>query len=244
MKIMENREPQTLITRRRAIKGAAVATAAAVVGGGSIIHGSQPAIAAHMVAWNASDIIDANRVQADDGTLTAVNIAPGIDIDWQNFANGADSADVTVTAHLRAAANAHITTDKSDVVYDATGITSSTAGTNGVIDVVTGGTGSDAPLDGTNTNGGVTINLNAIDLTDTFNADASGETEDITEADFADPDSSTANRITTVELELATTVNGAQSANPTANVIATYDVEVENLTETQSTGGTANTSAQ
>lgn len=241
---MEDRKPKTLITRRRALKGFAVTTAAGVVGGASLVHGTRPAVAAHLTAWNASNLIDANRVQADDGTLTAVNIAPGIDVDWQNFANGADSADVTITAHLRAAANGHISADKSDVVYHATGITSSTAGMDGVIDVVTGGTASDAPLDGTNTNGGVTINLDVIDLTNAFDADASAETEDITEADFADSDSSTANRITTVELELATTVNGAQSANPTANVVATYDVEVENLAETQTTGGTANTSAE
>lgn len=237
-------DQKTLLTRRRIIKGSSIVAGAAFAGGAMTWYGSKPVVAAHMTEWNASDLIDGNRVESADGTLTAVNTAPGIDIDWQNFADGADSADVTITAHLRAANNGHIDADKSDVIYDAAGITSSTSGTDGVIDVQTGDTAEDAPLDGTNTNGGVTINLNAIDLTDTFDADASGETEDITEADFTDSSSADANQITTVELELSTTVNGAQSANPTTTVIAAFDVEVENLEETQTTGGSANTSAE
>lgn len=233
-------EKKTLLSRRGIIKGTSMLAGAGAVGGAATWYSTQPAVAADMTDWNASDLISDNRVESDDGTLTAVNTAPGIDIDWHNFADGADSADVTITAHLRAADNGHVDTDKTDVIYDATGITSSTSGTDGVIEVTT----ADAALDGTNTNGGVTINLDAIDITNAFDADASGETEDITEADFEDPDSSTANQITTVELELNTTINGAQSADPTANVITTFDVEVENLSETQSTGGTANTSAE
>lgn len=239
---MENKK--TILSRRRIIKGTSVIATAGVVGGAATLYGSQPVVAAHMTEWNASDLIEGDRVESDDGTVTAVNTAPGVDIDWNNFADGADSADVTITAHLRATPNDHISSDKSDVIYSATGITSSTSGTDGVIDATTGDADGDAPLDGTNTNGGVTINLDAIDMTDAFDADTSGETEDITEDDFMDSDSSTANQITTVELELNTSVNGAQSANPTADVIATFDVEVENLEETQSTGGTANTSAE
>lgn len=240
---MENKK--TVLSRRRIIKGTSVIATAGVVGGAATLYGSQPVVAAHMTEWNASDLIDGNRVESDDGTVTAVNTAPGIDIDWNNFADGADSADITIKAHLRATANGHLDTDKSDVIYSATGITSSTTSTDGVIGVTSGDTADDAPLDGTNTNGGVTINLDAIDITTAFDADGSGETEDITEDDFLDSDSSTPNQTTTVELELNTSVNGAQTAeNPTENVIATFDVEVENLDETQSTGGTANTSAE
>lgn len=233
---------KTLLSRRGVIKGTSIVAGTAIVGGGAALYGSQPAAAGHVSGWNASDLLGADGVQSDDGTVTAVNTAPGIDIDWQNFATGADSADITLTAHLRAGDNGHIDTDKSDVIYDASGITSSTGGTDGVIDVVEG-TADDAPLDGTNTNGGVTVNLDVIDITDTFAADGGSGTEDITEADFEDSDSSTANVITTVELQLETTVNGAQSANPTSNVTVKYDLEVENLEESQTTGGTADTSA-
>lgn len=218
----------TLLSRRGVIKGSTITAGAVALAGVTSWYGSQPAIAAHVDQWTASDT---DVVQSTDGQLSAVNTEPTVEIEWDNFTAGADSVDVTLTAYLPSTTNDHIDTGKQDIIFDQSAIVD--AGTSGVVGVESV---ADVHAGGFDTvHGGVRITLDAFDITNGG---------DIVESDFTDDSSDTANQVTEVDLELVTEVNGAQSANPTASMATSFLVEVENIDETQTTGGTAGTSAE
>lgn len=219
---------KTFISRRRIVKGSTVTTAAVALAGVTSWYGSQPAIAAHVDQWTASDT---DVVQSSNGELSAVYAEPTVEIEWSNFAAGADSVDVTLNAYLPAMTNDHIDSDKQDTIFDQTAIVDTS--TTGVVGIEEVADVHDAGFD--TVTGGVRVMLDAFDITNGG---------DIVESDFTDDSSDTANQVTEVDLELVTQVNGAQSANPTASMATSFLVEVENLDETQTSGGTAGTSAE
>lgn len=177
---------KTVLSRRRVIKGSTITAGAVALAGVSAWYGSQPAIAAHVDQWTASDT---DTVQSDNGEVFAVWTEPTVEIEWDNFTAGADSVDVTLNAYLPARTNDHIDSNKMDVIFDQPAIVdTSTTGVVGIEEV------EDVHAGGFETvNGGVRITLDAFDITNGG---------DINESDFSDDSSDTANQVTEVDLEL------------------------------------------
>lgn len=225
---------KTFISRRRIVKGSTVTAGAVALAGVTSWYGSQPAIAAHVDQWTASDT---GPVQKADGVLDAVHVEPTIDIEWDNFTTGADSVDITLKAHLPSTTNDHIDEAQTDTIFDEPAIDDTTLDdttTTDVVDIENVQNDHDGGFD--TLNGGVRIYLDNVDITNGG---------DITEDYFTDDTSGDGeSQKTAVDLELQTEVNGAQAANPTATLFTTFHVDVENEEETSTTGGTAGTSAE
>jgi hypothetical protein len=76
-------ETDRRITRRGLIRGGAAVAGVGLVGGVGLWHGSQPALAVELGEhnWSADDA----EITTHDGTITAVNIKPTLDVKWEGF---------------------------------------------------------------------------------------------------------------------------------------------------------------
>lgn len=81
----------TFLSRRRIIKGAGVATGIGIIGGGSLLYSSQPALAA--VGDNP---ISASKLSltANNNAVTEVTVTPSLSLEWSKFSSGISGFDI------------------------------------------------------------------------------------------------------------------------------------------------------
>ncbi|EMA41330.1 hypothetical protein C448_12201 [Halococcus morrhuae DSM 1307] len=85
----------TFLSRRRIIKGAGVATGIGIIGGGSLLYSSQPALA----AVGSSPISASNlSITANNNAVTEVTVEPVLSLKWSSFSSGISGFDIDVTA--------------------------------------------------------------------------------------------------------------------------------------------------
>lgn len=188
---------------------------AAVLGTGTVLGfgyaGSRPAVA---VGADDQFLADDVRIERNDGDLTAVTVAPELELRWTDFGGGIETIDVTLAASLEGV-------DGFDVLLE-------TATEADAID-----------LDGDHieqTDGAATLRIDRRDLT------AAGST--VTTADFGGSLSPGESETTGVELTLRVDITGSQNETVTALETATFDVTVHNPEGRAATTGEANTDAE
>jgi hypothetical protein len=76
-------ETDRRITRRGLVRGGAAVAGVGLVGGVGLWHGSRPALAVELGEenWEAEDA----SITTHDGTITAVNVKPTLDVVWEGF---------------------------------------------------------------------------------------------------------------------------------------------------------------
>ncbi len=199
------------VGRRSVLKRitAAAAGIAALLGLGYL--GSRPSAA---IESDDSFIAEDVRVERNDGELRAVTVQPELDLVWEDFGDGVESVELTLSASLDGEAG-------FDVLFD---------GSLAAEPVVADGDSLDA------TDGSTRISFDRRDMT------AVGT--NVTLGDFGgelDPGESKA---TGVDLTLRTDVVGGQGETVTAVETTTFDVTVHNPEGDAAATGRANTDAK
>ena len=85
----------TFLSRRRIIKGAGVAAGIGLIGGGSLLYSSQPALAA--VGDNPISA-DNLSISANNNAVTEVTVEPKLKLKWSSFSSGISGFDIDVKA--------------------------------------------------------------------------------------------------------------------------------------------------
>lgn len=188
---------------------------AAVLGTGTVLGygyaGSRPAVA---VGADDQLLADDVRIERNDGDVTAVTVAPELELRWADFGGGIETIDVTLAAALQGV-------DGFDVLLE-TSVEDAAIGLDG--DRMGG------------TDGTVTLRIDRRDLT------AAGSA--VTTADFGGDLSPGESETTGVELTLRVDITGSQDETVTALETATFDVTVHNPEGSATTTGQANTDAE
>lgn len=136
----------TFLSRRRIIKGAGVATGIGIIGGGSLLYSSQPALA----AVGSSPISASNlSITANNNAVTEVTVEPSLSLKWSSFSSGISGFDIDVTAgpsggSLSSAANLTGVSDgTTDGVssYSVQGTGGSNSDSEGIADISLAGIG-------------------------------------------------------------------------------------------------------
>lgn len=121
-------ENENFFTRRRVIKGASVATGIGVIGGGSLLYSSQPALAAVGDSPISASGLD---ITANDGSVTEVTVTPSLSLQWSQFSSGVSGFDIDLKV---APSGGTLTTAKKLTGIsdgNATGVSSYTVQDNG-----------------------------------------------------------------------------------------------------------------
>ena len=84
-------ESKAFLSRRRIIKGTGVATGIGLIGGGSLLYASQPALAAVGDSPISASGLD---ITANDGSVTEVTVTPSLSLEWSNFSSGISGFDI------------------------------------------------------------------------------------------------------------------------------------------------------
>lgn len=100
-------ESKTFLSRRRIIKGAGVATGVGIIGGGSLLYSTQPALAATGSSITADDL----SINTNSGSVTEVTITPNLTLDWSDFSSGINGFEVVVKAAPSGASSLNTATD-------------------------------------------------------------------------------------------------------------------------------------
>ena len=110
---MDEDTSKTFFSRRGMIKGAGVATGIGIIGGGSLLYSTQPALAA---LGDDPISADALSITANDGSVTEVGVTPTLSLQWSNFSSGISGFDIAIQAAPSggALANAQALTGVSD----------------------------------------------------------------------------------------------------------------------------------
>lgn len=78
-------DTKTFLSRRRIIKGAGLATGIGIIGGGSLLYSSQPALAAVGDSPISAAGLD---LTANDSAVTEVTVTPALSLQWSKFSSG------------------------------------------------------------------------------------------------------------------------------------------------------------
>lgn len=212
-------ESKTFLSRRRIIKGAGVATGIGIIGGGSLLYASQPALAAVGDSPISASGLD---ITANDGSVTEVTVTPSLSLQWSQFSSGVSGFDIEVE------------------VAPSGGTLSSAQSLTGVSDDTTTGVSSYSVQDsGSNADpsGIADISLAGIDLV------SSGA---LTQSDLPSDVSDGATDSTAVDFAVTVTANsasGGDSATDTSpDPSGSFDVTLTNDAGTTNATGTVNAS--
>jgi hypothetical protein len=136
---------KTFLSRRRILKGAGVATGIGIIGGGSLLYSSQPALAAVGDSPISASGLD---MTANDGSVSEVTVTPALSLQWSKFSSGISGFDIELAV---APAGGTLTTAKSltgisdgtttDVSSYAIQNSGSNADPSGIADISLAGTG-------------------------------------------------------------------------------------------------------
>lgn len=113
----EENESRTLITRRRAVRGVSFAAGAGLVGGAGLWYSSQPVVADSGVEDGAENV--EFGTDEDVISVTNVTIAPEIDVAFDNFSSGVDSAEIGITLQVEAEQEDDETYEGTSDTWDA-----------------------------------------------------------------------------------------------------------------------------
>lgn len=197
--VMEN--PR--FTRRTALRSLVPLAVGGAAGAATLVRSSTPAVAVSDPGSPRFEAADAPTVERNDGRVSAVTVAPEIDVDWRNFGEGVAEIAVTLGASVD---------DEMDVLADAALPEGDPDGAEAIADV----DGAFDAVDGT-----ASVSFEPLDLTEIGDA--------VTDETFGDPSLSAGeSATTTVELLLAVDVRGHQSELEEAVETATFDVTVRN----------------
>ena len=204
-------------TRRTGLK----LLAPLLVGGGTTLAGiyrsSTPAVAVSDPDSAQFEAADAPTVERNDGRVSAVTVAPEIDVDWRNFGDGVAEIGLTLGASVDG---------EMDLLADAT-ITPEEPPEAPVSDV----DGAFDEVDGT-----LTITVETIDATAVGDA--------VTTETFGDPElEADETATTTVELYVGVEITGNEGEFEETVETATFDVTVRNPDGESDVGGQANADA-
>ncbi|UWG50082.1 Uncharacterized protein AArcCO_0762 [Halalkaliarchaeum sp. AArc-CO] len=208
-------------TRRGLLRGLGTTAGTTLLAAGIANHlaGSTAAVDADASEFTAADT---PTVENNDGEVSAVYVAPQIEIDWENFADGVDVVSVTLEASVG---------EQTDLVYDVT-LEGTEDDSSDSVDEVKGGTSEFSEKEGT------------FEIT-FIQHDITGVGTDITEDDFSDSSLEAGDsKTTTVELELTVDADGNQNEDDTVTLSDSFDVEVENPDGETQVDGDANTDAE
>ena len=208
-------------TRRGLLRGLGTTAGTTLLAAGLANHlvGSTAAVDADASEFTAADT---PTVEDNDGEVSAVYVAPVIDVYWENFADGVDVVSVTLEASVG---------DQTDLIYDVV-IEDADDDSSEEISEVKGGTSSFSDQEG-----GFEVTFTQHDITDVGT--------DITEDDFSDGSlDAGASKTTTVTLDLVVDVQGNQNEDGTVTISDSFDVEVENPDGETEVDGDANTDAE
>lgn len=195
-----------------------VARTVAGIGVGSL---GIAAASAHVPAASASaDITDEFEatnldIERNDGTITAVTIAPSVHLDWDNFGGGLD--------HIALVVSAALADESGFVVIHEDTIEAKGAPDTDAIETYSGD--SLAAVDGT-----VDLDLERRAITG----------EELPPESFGEDLGPGESETTTVELTLRVDVHGAQDETETVLETTTFDVTVTNPEGSSTTSATAN----
>ena len=209
-------------TRRGLLRGLGTTAGTTLLAAGLANHlvGSTAAVDADASEFTAADT---PTVEDNDGEVSAVYVAPVIDVYWENFADGVDVVSVTLEASVG---------DQNDEIYDVV-LEEVDDDSSDEVDNAEG----DTTDQFANTDGWFQITFTQHDITDVGT--------DITEDDFSDGSlDAGASETTTVTLELEVDVQGNQNEDGTVTISDSFDVEVENPDGETEVDGDANTDAE
>lgn len=159
-------------------------------------------------------LADDVRIERNDGELTAVTVAPEVELRWRDFGQGIERIGVTLSASLAA-------TDDFDVIFDTDTRSDAVSVTGDRLEL---------------TDGALTLTVDPHDLTSI----GSDVTADAFGGDLAPGES----RVRTVELVFRTETVGAQAETVTAVETAAFDVTVHNPEGEATATVEANTDAE
>ncbi|MDR5672300.1 hypothetical protein RH858_03925 [Halalkaliarchaeum sp. AArc-GB] len=209
-------------TRRGLLRGLGTTAGTTLLAAGIANHlaGSTAAVDADASEFTAADT---PTVENNDGEVSAVYVAPQIEIDWENFADGVDVVSVTLEARVG---------EQTDQIYDVV-LEEVDDDSSDEVESAEGGTTDQF----SNTDGWFQITFTQHDITDVGT--------DITEDDFSDSSLDAGDsKTTTVELELTVDADGNQNEDDTVTLSDSFDVEVENPDGETQVDGDANTDAE
>ncbi|WP_133412152.1 hypothetical protein [Halalkaliarchaeum desulfuricum] len=204
-------------TRRTGLK----LLAPLLAGGGTALAGiyrsSTPAVAVSDPDSSRFEAADAPTVERNDGRVSAVTVAPEIDVDWRNFGDGIAEIRVTLGASVGGG---------MDVLADVT-IAPGEPAESPISDVE----GVFDDVDGT-----LTVTFETIDATAVGDA--------VTTEAFGDPElEAEETATTTVELYVGVEITGNEGEFEETVETATFDVTVRNPDGESDFGGRANPDA-
>ncbi|MEF8780377.1 MAG: hypothetical protein V5A46_06840 [Haloferacaceae archaeon] len=207
-------------TRRGLLRRLGVAAGGTTLAAGAANLLAEPTAAVDASEFTASDT---PTVENSDGTVSAVYVAPTMDVYWEHFGGGVQEVAVTLEATVDG---------KTDVVYSEVLDTIDDYGDND--DIASTSSVSSTFSD---TSGDMTIEFTQKDITAVGTA--------VTADDFSDGTLDAGDSKTTqVDLALTVDVVGNQNEDGTVVVSDSFVVEVANPDGTTEIQGSANTDAQ
>ncbi|MFW6382789.1 MAG: hypothetical protein ACOCZD_01990 [Haloferacaceae archaeon] len=204
--------------RRTAIKSLVPLATGGAAAAALLRRASAPAVAVSDSGSSRFEAADAPTVERNDGRVSAVTLAPEIDVDWRNFGEGVDEVSLTLAASVD---------DAMDVLAEPTLGAEASSDAAAVAEV----DGSFDDVDGT-----LSVSFEPLDVTEVG--------EEITAETFGDPELEAGETATTpVEVLLGVDVYGHQGERAEAVETATFEVTVRNPDGEAGLGGRANPDA-
>lgn len=190
-------------TRRTGLELLAPLLAGGVTAVFGLYRNTAPAVAVSDRDADRFEAADAPTVESNDGRVTAVTVAPDVDVDWRNFGEGVADVGVTLGASVDG---------EMDVLADVT----LSSGTSTEAEEISDVDGSFDNVDGT-----LSVSFEPLDVTEIG--------DEITAETFSDPTLEAAETATTtVEVILGVDVRGNEGEREEAVETATFDVTVRN----------------